>query len=76
MSYLLPQLQIPRYLSLISENIFSQSEAAVLVNGLNLSVTYPHSNLDMARAVESVVSKLPQILGLKCRLKIGHVREV
>jgi hypothetical protein len=44
---------------------------------LNFSVTSPHSNLDMACAVESVVSKLPQTLGMEFGWKYQvHVREV
>jgi hypothetical protein len=35
--------------------------------GLNFAVTYPQSNLDMACAVESIVLKLPQTLGMEFR---------
>jgi hypothetical protein len=34
------------------------------MKGLNFSVSRPHSNLDMACSVESVVSKLPQTKGM------------
>jgi hypothetical protein len=45
------------------------------MKGLNFSVTYPHSNLDMACAVESVVSKIPQTLGMEFRWKIRSMLE-
>jgi hypothetical protein len=54
----------------LSEQFLSNSEEAVLIKGLNFSVTYPHSNLDMACATESVVSKLSQTLGMEFRWKI------
>jgi hypothetical protein len=51
----------------LSEHILTDSEEVVLMKGLNFSVTYSHTNLDMACAVKSVVSKLPQILGMEFR---------
>jgi hypothetical protein len=45
------------------------------MKGLNFSVTYPQSNLDMACAVKSVVSKLPRTLGIEFRWKIRSVIE-
>jgi hypothetical protein len=45
------------------------------MKGLNFSVTYPHYNLDMACAVESVVSKLPQPLAMEFRWKIRFMLE-
>jgi hypothetical protein len=67
----LPQYQPPnKCIHNLSEHILTDAEEAVLMKGLNFSVTYPHPNLDMACAVESVVSKLPQPLGLEFRWKI------
>jgi hypothetical protein len=40
------------------------------MKGLNFSFMNPHSNLDMICAVESVVSKLPQTLGMEFRWRI------
>jgi hypothetical protein len=34
----------------LSEHVLTDAEEAVLVKGLNFSVTYPHSNMDMACA--------------------------
>jgi hypothetical protein len=45
------------------------------MKGFNFSVSYPHSNLDMACAVESIVSKLPQTLGMESRWKIRSMLE-
>jgi hypothetical protein len=45
------------------------------MKGLNFSVMNPHSNLDMACVVESVVSKLPQTLGMEFRWKIRSMLE-
>ncbi|PNF20184.1 hypothetical protein B7P43_G16972 [Cryptotermes secundus] len=45
------------------------------MKGLNFSVTRPHSNLDMACAVESVVSKLPQTKGMEFRWKVRSMLE-
>jgi hypothetical protein len=45
------------------------------MKGLNFSVTYPHSNLDMAYAVECIVSKLPQTLGMELRWEIMSTLE-
>jgi hypothetical protein len=42
---------------------------------LNISVNYPHSTLDITCAVESVVSKLPQALGMELRWKIMSMLE-
>jgi hypothetical protein len=46
------------------------------MKSLNFSVTYPHSNLDMACAVESVVSKLPQTLVMEFRWEIKSMLEM
>jgi hypothetical protein len=54
----------------ISEYVLTDSEESVLLKGLNFALANPHSNLDMACAVESVVSKLPQTLGMEFRWKI------
>jgi hypothetical protein len=50
-------------------------EEAVLMKGLNISVTYPHSNMDMTCAVESIVSKLPETLGIEFQWKIRCMLE-
>jgi hypothetical protein len=54
----------------LSKHVLTDSEEAVLMKGMTFSVANPHSNLDMACAVESVVSKLPQTLGMEFRWKI------
>jgi hypothetical protein len=51
--------------------MFSQTEEAALMKGLNFSVENLYSNLDMACVVESVVSEIPQTLGMEFRYKIG-----
>jgi hypothetical protein len=51
----------------LSRHVLTDYEEAVLLNGLNFMVTNPHSNLDMACAMESVVLKLPQTLGMEFR---------
>jgi hypothetical protein len=55
--------------------MFSHSEEAVLIKGLKFLVTNAQSNLDMACAVESVVSKLPQTLGMEDGWKIRSMSE-
>jgi hypothetical protein len=45
------------------------------MKGLNFSVTYPYSNMDMACAVESIVSKLPQTLGMEFQWKTRSMLE-
>jgi hypothetical protein len=57
------------------KHVITVSEEAVLKKGLNFSVTYSHSNLDAACAVESVVSKLPQTLCEEFRWKIRSMLE-
>jgi hypothetical protein len=47
--------------------VLKNSQEVVLMKVLSFSVMNPRSNLDMACAVESVVSKLPQILGMEFR---------
>jgi hypothetical protein len=59
----------------LSKYVLTDSEEAVLMKGLNFLVTNPHSNLHMACAVESVVSKLPQTLGMEIRSKIRSMLE-
>jgi hypothetical protein len=51
----------------LSKHIFTDSEEAVLVKGLNFLVIYPLSSLDMASVMESVVSQLPQTLRMEFR---------
>jgi hypothetical protein len=45
------------------------------MKSLNFSATNPRSNLDMVCAVESVVSKLPQTLGMEFRWKMRSMLE-
>jgi hypothetical protein len=45
------------------------------MKAMNSSIAKPHSNLDMACAVESVVSRLPQTLGMEFRWKIRSMLE-
>jgi hypothetical protein len=59
----------------LSKHAFADSEEAVLKKILNFSVMYPHSNLDVAFAVESVVLKLPRTLGMEFRWKIRSMLE-
>jgi hypothetical protein len=54
----------------LSEYVLTDSEESVLLKGLNFALANPVSNLDMACAVESVVSKLQQTLGMEFRWKI------
>jgi hypothetical protein len=54
----------------LSKCVLTESEETVLKKGLNFAVTRPHSNLDMACAVEPVVSKFPQTQGMEFRWKI------
>jgi hypothetical protein len=53
----------------VTEHVLTGSEQSVLLKGLNFAIANPHSNLDMACAVESVVSKLPQTSGMEFRWK-------
>jgi hypothetical protein len=71
----LPQLRILTNLTLIFPNVLTDSDEAVLVKGLNFSVMNPHSYLDLACAVESIVLKLPQSLGMEFRWKIRSMLE-
>jgi hypothetical protein len=59
----------------LSKHVLTDSEEAVLMKGLIFPVTYPHFNLDMACAVESVVSKLSRTLGIEFRYRIGSTLE-
>jgi hypothetical protein len=54
---------------MFQKHILTDSEEAVLIRSLNVSVTYSHQNLDVACAVESVVSKHPQTLDMEFRWK-------
>jgi hypothetical protein len=54
----------------LSEYILTDHEESVLMKGLNFAVVKPHACLDMACAVRSVVSKLPQTLGMEFRWKV------
>jgi hypothetical protein len=57
----------------LSEHVLTDSEEPVLTKDLNFAIAKPHSNLDMAYSVESVVSKLPQTLGIKFRWKVRSI---
>jgi hypothetical protein len=59
----------------LSKHVLTDSEEAVLMKGLNFSVAKPRSNLDMACAMESVASELPQTLGKEFRWKIRSMLE-
>ncbi|XP_023702099.1 uncharacterized protein LOC111861618 [Cryptotermes secundus] len=54
----------------LSEYALTDHEESDLRKGLNFSIVNPHFNLDMACAVESVITKLPQILGMEFRWKV------
>jgi hypothetical protein len=58
----------------ISKHVVTDSEEAVLVKVLNFSVMYPHSNLDMAFAVESLFQSFHR-LGMEFRWKIWSMLE-
>jgi hypothetical protein len=65
-----------KFILILSKYVLTDTEEAVLMKGFNFLVTNPHSNLDMACAVESVVSKLPQTRhGIQVEDQV-HVREV
>jgi hypothetical protein len=55
-----------KFVLCLSEYVLTDSEESVLLKGLNFAIANPHSNLDMACAVESVVSKLPHTLRMQC----------
>jgi hypothetical protein len=59
----------------LSKQILSDSEEAVLMKCLNLSITNSHSNMDMACFVQSVVSKCPQTLGTGLRWNTRPISE-
>jgi hypothetical protein len=48
-----------KFILIFFKYVLTDSEEAVLMKGLNFSVTYPHSNLDMVCAVEPVFPRLP-----------------
>jgi hypothetical protein len=50
-----PALDSKKFILNPSKHIITDSEAAVLVKGLNFLVAYPHINLDMACDVKSIV---------------------
>jgi hypothetical protein len=61
----------------LSKHVFTDSEEAVVKKGLNFSVTYPHSNLGMASAVESCCFEASADSGYGIQIKDQvHVREV
>jgi hypothetical protein len=64
-----------KFVLILSKHALTDSEEAVLAKDLSFSVTYPHSILDMTCAVESVVPKLPQTLGMEFRWKIRSMLE-
>jgi hypothetical protein len=59
----------------LSKHTLSKAEETVLRKGLNFAVRKPHSNLDIACAVESVFPKLPRPLGLEFRWRIRSMLE-
>jgi hypothetical protein len=59
----------------LSKHVLTDLEEAVLQKGLNFSVRNPHSNLDIACAVESVIPKLPRTLDMEFRWRIISMLE-
>jgi hypothetical protein len=59
----------------LSKHTLTDSKEAVLKKGLNFAIAVLHSNLDMACAVESVVSKLPALTAMEFRWKIQSMLE-
>jgi hypothetical protein len=60
-------LDSEKFVLILLKHILTDTEAVVLVKGLNFLVINPHFNMDMECTVESVTSKLPQILGMEFR---------
>jgi hypothetical protein len=56
----------------LSEYFLTDHEESVLRKGLNFTVEYPQFDLDIACAVESVIPKLPQILGNEFRWNVRY----
>jgi hypothetical protein len=71
----IPASDSRKFIRNISKHVLTDSEEAVLMNGSNLSVMNPYSNLDMACDVECTVSKLPQTLGMEFRWKMRSMLE-
>jgi hypothetical protein len=63
-----PASAYKKFILNLSKYVLTESEEAV-------AVTRPHSNLDMACAVESIVSTLPQTQGMEFRWKIRSMLE-
>jgi hypothetical protein len=57
------------------KHVLTDPIEAVLEMGLNFLAIYSQSILDMAYAVETVVMKLPQALGMEFRWKIRFMVE-
>jgi hypothetical protein len=53
----------------LSEYVLTHHEESVLRKGLNFAILNPHFSQDTACAVESVIPKLPSILGMEFRWK-------
>jgi hypothetical protein len=61
-----------KFIDYFSRHALPGSEEIILMKGLNFSVTYPHSGLDMECTVDSVW-KLPQTLSVEFRWRIRSV---
>jgi hypothetical protein len=54
----------------LSEYVLTDHEESVRRQGLNFAILNPHFSIDKACAVESVIPKLPPILGMEFRWMI------
>jgi hypothetical protein len=59
----------------LPKHILTDCDDAVFMKGLKFAVTDPHSNVDMLCAVESLISKFPQTLGMEFSWKIRSMLE-
>jgi hypothetical protein len=60
-----PTSNYKKFILNLSKRALTDSVDVVLIKYLNLSIRYSHSNLNMECSLESVVSKLPQTVGLE-----------
>jgi hypothetical protein len=58
-----------------SKHILTGSEEIVRMKDFKFSLQNPNSNVDMACALETIVSKFPQTLSMKFRWKINSMLE-
>jgi hypothetical protein len=71
----IPASASKKFILNLSKYILTDSEEASLMKSSNFSVSNPHSYLDMACAVESVVPKFSQNLGMEFMWKIRSTLE-